>query len=108
VHASTGSGGLDLQGIRGSLEATTGSGSIHAEGEPTGSWNIRTGSGTVHLRVSSNASFDLNAHTSSGAVSAGFPITAEASNSKKDLRGKVRGGGVSVHIETGSGNIEIR
>ncbi|MGH9529596.1 MAG: DUF4097 family beta strand repeat-containing protein [Terriglobales bacterium] len=108
VRASTGSGSLDLRGVRGSLAANTGSGSIRAEGEPTGAWNIRTGSGSVQMRFPSNASFDLDAHTSSGTVSVNFPITTEVSNSKKELRGKVHGGGVSVQVETGSGNIEIR
>jgi DUF4097 and DUF4098 domain-containing protein YvlB len=107
VRASTGSGSLELRGLRGSLEASTGSGSIRADGKPTGSWNIRTGSGTVEVHFPSDASFDLNAHTSSGTVSSGLPITAETSG-KKDLRGRVRGGGVSVQIGTGSGDIEIR
>ncbi|MGH9512098.1 MAG: DUF4097 family beta strand repeat-containing protein [Terriglobales bacterium] len=108
VRAGTGSGSLDLQGLRGSLEASTGSGSILAEGDPTGAWNVHTGSGTVRLRFPSNASFDLDAHTSSGTVSVNFPMTTEVASGKKDVRGKVRGGGVSVHIETGSGDIEVR
>jgi len=107
VRASTGSGSVDLRGIRGSLEASTGSGSIHADGAPTGAWNVHTGSGGVDIRFAPNAAFDLNAHTSSGRVSTDFPIVLEASTGKKDLRGKVRGGGVSVQIETGSGNIEL-
>ncbi len=107
VRASTGSGSLDLRGLHGSLEASSGSGSIKAEGDPTGAWTLHTGSGTVQLRLPSNASFDLDAHTSSGTVSIGFPITAEVSNNKKDLRGKVRSGGVPVQIATGSGDIDI-
>ncbi len=107
VRASTGSGSLDLRGLRGSLEASSGSGSIKAEGEPTGAWTLHTGSGTVQLRLPSNASFDLDAHTSSGTVSVDFPITTEVANGKKDLRGKVRGGGVPVQIATGSGDIDI-
>ena len=107
VHASTGSGSLDLRGVRGSLEASTGSGSVRADGDPTGSWNIRTGSGSVQSRFPSGSSFDLNAHTSSGAVSIGFPMTTQVSNGKKDVRGKVGGGGVFVQIETGSGNIDV-
>ncbi len=107
VRASTGSGSLDLRGLRGSLEASSGSGSIKAEGDPTGAWTLHTGSGTVQLRFPSKASFDLDAHTSSGTVSVGFPITTEVSSNKKDLRGKVRGGGVPVQIATGSGDIDI-
>ena len=107
VRASTGSGSLDLRGVRGSLEASSGSGSINAEGEPTGAWTLHTGSGSVHLRMPSNAAFDLDAHTSSGSISVDFPVVTETSNGKKDLRGRVRGGGVSVQISTGSGDIDI-
>jgi len=108
VHAETGSGGLELRGVQGSLEATAGSGSISAEGNPTGAWSLRTGSGSVHLQLASSAGFDLDAHTSSGSISVSQPVTVQGSLGRRELRGKVRGGGVPVDVQTGSGNIEIR
>jgi DUF4097 and DUF4098 domain-containing protein YvlB len=108
VRAETGSGNLELQGVRGSLDATTGSGSIQVEGDPTASWRLRTGSGGIRMRVRSDASFDLHAHTSSGSVSVDHPLTVVGSIGNKDIRGKVHGGGVAVEAETGSGNIEIQ
>jgi DUF4097 and DUF4098 domain-containing protein YvlB len=108
VRAETGSGGLDLRGIHGSLEATAGSGAISAEGDPAGSWNLHTGSGTVHLKLASNAGFDLDARTSSGSISVSQPVTVQGTLGRKELHGKVHGGGVSVDVETGSGNIEIQ
>jgi DUF4097 and DUF4098 domain-containing protein YvlB len=108
VRVNTGSGSIELRGIRGSLEASSGSGSIHADGDPTGGWNIRTGSGGVELQLPSEASFDLDAHTHSGTISMKGPVLSEVSNGRKDMHGRVRGGGVSVHVETGSGSIEIR
>ncbi|HEY1262095.1 MAG TPA: DUF4097 family beta strand repeat-containing protein [Terriglobales bacterium] len=107
VRVDTGSGGIDLRGVRGSLEAKAGSGDIHAEGDPTGAWDVHTGSGTVKLRLASSTSFDLYAHTGSGNISVGQPITVQGSLGRKEVRGKVRGGGVSVEVETGSGEIEI-
>jgi DUF4097 and DUF4098 domain-containing protein YvlB len=107
VRVETGSGGMELRGLRGSLEARAGSGGIHADGEPTGAWLVRTGSGTVELRVPSTAAFDLNAHTSSGSISVNHPVTVEGSMGRKEIHGKVRGGGVPVEVSTGSGNIEI-
>ena len=38
VRVDTGSGGMDLRGVHGSLEAKAGSGTIEAEGSPTGAW----------------------------------------------------------------------
>lgn len=107
VRAETGSGGVELHGVRGSLEAKAGSGSIRAEGSPTGAWSVHTGSGTVQLRLPSDAAFDLDAHTSSGSISVDHPVTVQGAMGRKEVRGKVRGGGVPVEVETGSGNIEI-
>jgi DUF4097 and DUF4098 domain-containing protein YvlB len=108
VHADTGSGGLELRGVHGSLDAQAGSGSISAEGNPTGSWKVHSGSGTIRLKLASDAAFDLDAHTSSGSISVSQPVTVQGSMGRRELRGKVHGGGVPVEVETGSGNIEIR
>ena len=108
VHAHTGSGGLELYLTRGSLDAQTGSGTIHVEGDPTGAWTLHTGSGSVHLKLASEASFDLNARTSSGSLSIDEPITVQGNIGKKEIHGKVHGGGVPINIETGSGDIRIQ
>jgi DUF4097 and DUF4098 domain-containing protein YvlB len=108
VRADTGSGGLELRGVRGSLEAEAGSGTITVEGNPTGSWSVHSGSGNIRLKLTSDASFDLDAHTSSGSISVSQPVTVQGSMGRKELQGKVRGGGVSVEVQTGSGNIEIQ
>jgi DUF4097 and DUF4098 domain-containing protein YvlB len=107
VHVETGSGGIELRGIRGSLDARAGSGGIRAEGEPTGGWMVHSGSGSIHLRLPSDAAFDLNAHTSSGSIQLEHPVTVQGTLGQKEIRGKVRGGGVPLEVETGSGNIEI-
>jgi len=108
VRAETGSGGLELRGLSGSLEAKAGSGNIHAEGQPTGAWTVHTGSGSVQLKLPSDAAFDLEAHTSSGSISVDHPVTVQGSLGHKEIRGKVRGGGVPVEVATGSGNIQIQ
>jgi len=108
VRAETGSGGLDLHNVHGSLQAQAGSGNIHAEGEASGGWMVHTGSGSVELRLPQNASFDLDAHTGSGSINLNHPVTVEGSIGKKDVHGKVGGGGVPVNVQTGSGNIEIQ
>ena len=107
VRAETGSGGIELRSVRGSLEAKTGSGGIEADGDPTGAWTVETGSGTVRLRFPQDASFDLNAHTTSGSISLGHPVTVQGAIGRKEVKGKVRSGGVPVEVATGSGDIEI-
>jgi DUF4097 and DUF4098 domain-containing protein YvlB len=99
---------MELRGVHGSLDAQAGSGTITAEGDPTGSWSAHTGSGNIHLSLAADAAFDLDAHTSSGSITVSQPVTVQGSIGRKELRGKVHGGGVPVEVETGSGNIEIR
>jgi putative adhesin len=108
VRVDTGSGGMELHGVDGSLEAKAGSGTIQAEGSPTGAWTVHTGSGEVNLKLPSNAAFDLDAHTSSGSISVDQPHTVQGSVGRKEVRGRVGGGGVPVEVETGSGDIQIR
>ena len=107
VRAETGSGGLELRNVRGSLEAQAGSGTIKAEGEATGQWSLHTGSGSVELRFPQNASFDLTAHTGSGSIDVNLPLTMQGKMGRKDIQGKVGGGGVPVEVQTGSGDIRI-
>jgi Toastrack DUF4097 len=107
VRVDTGSGGMELRGLHGSLEARAGSGDIRAEGDPSGAWSLRTGSGEVQLKLASDAAFDLNAHTSSGSIAVSQPVTVQGTIAKKEIHGKVHGGGVSVEVETGSGDIQI-
>jgi DUF4097 and DUF4098 domain-containing protein YvlB len=108
VRADTGSGGMELRGVHGSLEAQAGSGTISAEGNPTGSWTVHSGSGAIRLKLASDAAFDLDAHTGSGTISVSQPVTVQGAIGRKEVRGKVHGGGVPVEVETGSGNIEIQ
>jgi hypothetical protein len=107
VEVETGSGEVELNGIKGAARVNTGSGSIHAQGDPTGEWRLRTGSGSLTVRVPEQAAFDLEAHTSSGHIESSHPITVQGTISPRELRGKVRGGGVLVSLQTSSGSIEI-
>jgi hypothetical protein len=105
----TGSGSIELQNVRGALRVRTGSGDITVQGEPTGEWSLHTGSGRILVRLPSNAAFELNAHTSSGHISTSndHPVTMTGTIGRGELRGKVRGGGPVLEMETGSGNIQI-
>jgi DUF4097 and DUF4098 domain-containing protein YvlB len=107
VRVDTGSGGMELRGLRGSLDAKAGSGTIEAEGSPTGAWSLHTGSGGVRLKLPSAASFDLDAHTSSGSIMVQPPHSVQGSIARHQIRGRVGSGGVPVEVETGAGDIEI-
>jgi DUF4097 and DUF4098 domain-containing protein YvlB len=107
VRVETGSGDMELRGVRGSLEARAGSGSIRADGDPRGGWLVHTGSGRVRPEIPTDAAFELDARTSSGSISLQHPVTIQGRISRKEVHGRVRGGGVQVEVHTGSGDIEI-
>jgi len=109
VEIKTGSGDVELRELHCGLVADTGSGDIKAEGRPTGRWRLNTGSGEVSLHVPSDLAFDLEAHSNSGDVhtNGNLVLTVQGSLGHGEVRGKVRGGGVPVEVETGSGDINI-
>jgi DUF4097 and DUF4098 domain-containing protein YvlB len=111
IDLRTGSGNITARGIQGGFHAEAGSGDITGEGTQTGAWEIRTGSGNVHVRLPSNAAFDANLSTSSGTVDVGPSITmtvqGRVQETRKQIVGKVRGGGAQLTVRTGSGDIHI-
>jgi DUF4097 and DUF4098 domain-containing protein YvlB len=107
VEVHTGSGSIRVRGVKGALNANTGSGAITAQGEPTASWRLRTSSGSITVRLPANLAFDLAARTTSGTVQSDHPITVSGVISRRELRGKVRGGGVLIELSTSSGSIHV-
>lgn len=107
VDVRTGSGGVELAGIRGAARVRTGSGSIRAEGTPTGDWSLHTSSGGVTVRLPGELGFELRARSSSGAIESAHPVTVEGRVSRRELFGKVRGGGPRIDLSTASGSIRI-
>jgi DUF4097 and DUF4098 domain-containing protein YvlB len=111
VEIRTGSGNITVNGINGGFHAEAGSGDIHGNGAATNMWNVRTGSGNVNLRLPSEAAFDVDVSSSSGNVTMGHPVATtvqgRVQESRKSVVGKVRGGGPTVSVHTGSGNITV-
>jgi hypothetical protein len=111
IDLHTGSGNITARGVQGGFHGETGSGDITAEGTQSGSWEIHTGSGNVHVRLPANAAFDADISTSSGTVDVGAPVEmtvqGRLGESRKQIRGKVRGGGPLLRVRTGSGDISI-
>jgi hypothetical protein len=107
VKVETGSGNVRLYGVNGGLRASTGSGDIQAEGQATHDWRLGAGSGNITLRLPAQASFNLDARTSSGTLKINRPVTVQGSIAKNHIQGKVGSGGVILEVHTGSGDIAI-
>ena len=106
VKATTGSGSIHLQGVDGALFAETGSGDIEIGGRPNSDWKLETGSGSVTLNVG-GAHFTLDASTGSGSVHSDPPISTHGALERHHIQGDINGGGPTVRVETGSGDIRI-
>ncbi len=105
VKAETGSGNVQLQNLRGGLRAHTGSGDIKASGTPAADWKLDTGSGSVELWPG-GAGFTLEASTGSGSIHSSIS-QGSSEEERHHASGKVNGGGPTVRIETGSGDIRV-
>jgi hypothetical protein len=106
VKAQTGSGNIELRNLRGSLYAHTGSGNIKAGGTPSADWKLGTGSGNVELWPGS-AALTLDASTGSGSIHTDQEMLTHGSSDHHHVSGKINGGGATVRIETGSGDIRV-
>jgi Putative adhesin len=106
VRAQTGSGRIELKEIHGGLHAGTGSGDIKISGSPSGDWKLETGSGSIEFWPG-NTDFVLDASTGSGSVHTDHEMTVQGSFDRHHITGKIGGGGPTVRIETGSGDVRI-
>jgi hypothetical protein len=106
VRAQTGSGSIELKEIHGALHAGTGSGDIKISGSPAGDWKLDTGSGTIEFWPG-NTGFVLDASTGSGSVHSDHEMTVQGSFDRHHITGKIGGGGPTVRIQTGSGDVRI-
>lgn len=107
VIVTTGSGSSELHGVVGALRVKAGSGRIVVDGQQTGAWKLDTGSGSVKVSLPTDAAFELHAESGSGSINIEHPLTIQGKISKRHLRGKVRGGGELLTIDTGSGSIRV-
>jgi riboflavin synthase alpha subunit len=67
---------------------------------------LGTGSGSVEFWPGSTG-FVLDASTGSGTVHTEHEMTVQGSFDRHHITGKVNGGGPTVRIETGSGDVRI-
>lgn len=106
VKAQTGSGNIELRNLHGGLRAGTGSGDIKVSGSPANAWHLETGSGNVEIWPGSTG-FTLDASTGSGSIHTDREMLSQGSSDRHHITGKINGGGPTVRVETGSGDIRV-
>ena len=124
---NTGSGNIHATGLHGGFTIGTGSGNIYAEQTSQGDVKAETGSGNIELRNlrgglkaetietgsggvdfwAGNAALALDAETDSGSIHTDRELAGQESSDRHHVTGKLNGGGPTVKIGSGSGNIRI-
>lgn len=111
LHADTHDGNIDVNGRVDLLSLHTGDGNIDADVSASSAsqaaWMLRTGDGHVRLRLPEKLGVDLDAHTGDGHVRVDFPVTTSAAGQENAVRGKINGGGISIELRTGDGDIKV-
>ena len=111
LHADTHDGNVEVHGRFDVLSLHTGDGNIDADvsaaSAPQSGWMLRSGDGNIRLRLPDNFGADLGAHSGDGEIHVGFPITTSRSGKENSVRGKINGGGISIELRTGDGDIKV-
>ena len=106
----TGSGNVEVKSVHGALHAQTGSGNIKASGAPTTDWKLETGSGDIDYWPG-NAPLTVDASTGSGNIHTDREMLTQGSMSADQghhrIVGKLNGGGPTVRLEIGSGDVRV-
>ncbi|SHK78771.1 DUF4097 family beta strand repeat-containing protein [Rhodothermus profundi] len=110
LEAETGAGNITVKGLQGSAEVETGAGNITAEfvAPPEADSRFESGAGNVTVFVPANAGFELDASTGIGSVSTDFKVRVDRDWMSAEARGTINGGGPTLRLEAGLGNVSIR
>ena len=110
LQLRTGGGDITIEGFTGpDIQARTGGGSVSADfvAAPKADSEFRTGGGNVTVRIPGDSALNLDARTGSGTVTTDLPVQVEGKHSDNRLKGTINGGGPSLKLQTGGGNIDI-
>jgi DUF4097 and DUF4098 domain-containing protein YvlB len=102
VQAHSGSGGLNVEGVRSGVEAGTGSGDIHLR-DIGSKVHAQTGSGQIRAE---NVSAPFNGKTGSGDIEAELTGSGDVDVQTGSGGVRIRGAKGGVRVRTGSGDIE--
>lgn len=112
LQAHTGDGNIRVEGIYSALDLHTGDGTISAEAKQgsrmNSRWALRSGDGNIELRLPESFSAEVDARTGDGHIELDFPVTVNGSVRESSIRGKMNGGGETLELRSGDGNITVR
>jgi len=111
VSVATGSGDVKADALDSDeMSVATGSGEITLELEQMGNgeYSVATGSGTILLTLPAGAGAEIHAETDDGKIHVDVADASFAYREDDEVQLTVGGGGATVELATGSGEIRIR
>jgi len=111
VAVSTTNGNVRLIGIQGGVRASTTNGGIQAEIrqlDSDGEVDLTTTNGDLQVVLPKGLNAQLEALTTNGSVSIGFPVEMVGRASSKLVRARIGGGGAAVSLTTTNGNVVVK
>ena len=68
---------------------------------------MSTGDGDLTLRIQETIAADVELKTSDGHIDLEIPVTVLGRAGKRDIRGRINGGGKLLSLKTGDGSIRL-
>jgi DUF4097 and DUF4098 domain-containing protein YvlB len=111
LDAHTGDGSMRLNGSFSDVRLHTGDGSIQFNAQQGSSlhsdWEIQSGDGSISVTLPKNISADVQLRTGDGSIHTQLPLTVSELHNKREIHGKLNGGGPLLSIHTGDGSITV-
>jgi hypothetical protein len=112
LDASSGDGSIEADGRFDALEIRSNDGHVKVNIQPgsnigAAGWSVRTKDGRVDVLLPEKLAAELDAETADGHVTVDIPVEASGRLSSSHMRGKLNGGGPTLHIRSGDGSIHI-
>ncbi len=102
-------GSIELAGLEGPTSASTVNGSVRVVfNGPLRKSRIETVNGSIDVAFAKTSAVSYDLETVNGHIEGDFDMAVEGKFGPKEARGKLNGGGESLHCETVNGTIRLR
>ncbi len=110
VEVNTGAGNISVGEVAGEVSASSGAGNIEAviTRQPSSRSRLETGAGNVTVYLAKNVGIDVRAETGIGSADTDFGLKVDGNWMSKSFKGSVNGGGPSLTMSSGVGNVMLR
>ncbi len=110
LQVRSGAGNIEIGDVYGWVEAHTGAGNIEVtlSEQPNEDSELGSGAGNVTVYMNEDIAVDVDAHAGIGSASSDFGLRVRGKWMSKSFSGRINGGGPSLSLKSGVGNVTLR